>query len=194
MTAGSSHGWPGAARTHPSSLVSRSACAAGGLRRRLAFFFPAARRAATRAAARRPSAAAAAHPVSPASSSSASSPAGTRPSVDADGGSCAPVPRLRRTPSAASISWSQPAAACAIARMLQYPHATPATSTDTKEASGCRIPRGLRGSVSLCSSIWRSDAARAGGSGTPPSPRWQPTASISDDAYTGTALLVIIRT
>ena len=173
VTAGSSHGCPGAARTRL-SRVSRSASPAGGLRRRLLvpplFFLPAAR-AATRAASAGSSATGARHADSPASSSSASSRASSRPSVDADGGSCSPVTGLRRVPCAASTSWSQPAAAPAIARMLEYPHATPATSTDTSEPSECRIPRGLRGSASRAASTSRSDArAAAGGASGAPAP------------------------
>jgi hypothetical protein len=72
----------------------------------------------------------------------ASSRAGSRPSVDALGGSCRLVTGLRRLPCAASTSWSQPAAAPAIASGPEYPHATPAISTDTSEPSECRIPRG----------------------------------------------------
>ncbi len=128
----SSHRWPGAARTWPPALVSRSASPAGGLRRRFLplVFWPAAARAATRAASCGSSATGARHADSPAYSSSASSRAGSRPSVDADSGSCKPVTGLRRVPCPASPSGSQPAAAPAIARTLDYPHATPATSTD----------------------------------------------------------------
>ena len=100
-------------------------------------------------------------------------------------------PRVRRVPCAASTSWSQPAAAPAIASGPEYPHATPATSTDTSEPSECRIPRGLRGSASRAASTSRS-AASAGAA--PAAPRWQRTTSINDDAYTGTAFLRIIRT
>jgi len=194
VMAGSSHGWPGAARTRPSGLVSRSASPAGGLQCR--FFFPppglpAAARAAIRAATRGSSAVGAAHADSPASSSSASSRAGSRPSVDADGGSYSLVRGLRRHPCPASTSWSQPAAAPAIASGLPCPHATPATSTDTSDGRECRIPRGFRGSASRVPSTSRSDA---GSGGAPAAPRWQRTTSISDDAYTGTAFLMIIRT
>jgi hypothetical protein len=110
-SSGSSHGWPGAARTWPPALVSRSASPAGGLRRRFLplVFWPAAARAATRAASCGSSATGARHADSPAYSSSASSRAGSRPSVDADGGSCKPVTGLRRVPCPASTSGSQPA-------------------------------------------------------------------------------------
>jgi SRSO17 transposase len=153
------HRWT--AICQPSALTWRSACAAGGLRRRARscfFVLPAARRAAIRAVSRDPGGPSAAA-ASPASSSSASSSAGSRPSVEADGGSCSPVRGFRRVPCAASTSWSQPAAACAIARMLQYPHATPITSTDTSDASECRIPRGLRRPVSRDSSTSRTGTA-----------------------------------
>lgn len=105
VTAGPSHGWPGAARTQPAPRTSRSALAARGLRRRLLcclLSFLLARRAGTRVAGRGSSAAAAAHPDSPACSSSASSSRGSRPSVDALSGSCRPVTGLRRVPCAAS--------------------------------------------------------------------------------------------
>ena len=101
----------------------------------------------------------------------ASSRAGSRPSVDALGGSCSLVTGLRRVPCAASTSWSQPAAAPAIARGLEYPHATPATSTDISEPSECRIPRGLRGSVSRASSTSPSGTGGApAGAGAPAAP------------------------
>ncbi len=74
--------------------------------------------------------------------------------------------RLRRVLCAASTSRSRPAAAPAIARGLEYPHATPATSVGTSEPSECRIPRGLRGSVSRASSTSRSDAGIPGAAGT----------------------------
>ena len=79
--------------------------------------------------------------------------------MDADGGSWAPVRGLQQVPCAASTSWSQPAAAPAIASGREYPHATPATSTDTSEPSECRIPCGLRGSVSRAASTSRDAPA-----------------------------------
>src|SRR6266487_2447071 len=85
VTAGSSHGWPGAARNQPSARTSRSAWPAGARRCRFVprpAFAPAAR-AAIRAASCGSSAAGASHAVSPASSSPASSRAGSRSSADA---------------------------------------------------------------------------------------------------------------
>lgn len=60
----------------------------------------------------------------------------------------------------------------AIASGPEYPHVTPATSTDTSELSVRRIPRFFRGSVSRAASTSRSDA---GFGGTPAAPRWQRT-------------------
>ena len=73
VTAGSSHGWPGAARNQPPARVSRSASAACGRRRRAAVCCrAAARAAAARDCAAGSSAAPATSPVSAASSSSGS--------------------------------------------------------------------------------------------------------------------------
>ena len=72
--------------------------------------------------------------VRAASSSSASRPSATRYSVRADGATRSPVAGLMRQPWAASSSWSQPAAS-AIASGPRYPHAAPATSTDTTGGS-----------------------------------------------------------
>ena len=46
-------------------------------------------------------------------------------------------------------------------RVLEYPHATPATSTDTSDDNRCRTPRGLRGSVIRRSSTSRNDNGAA---------------------------------
>jgi hypothetical protein len=46
-------------------------------------------------------------------------------------------------------------------------NAIPATSTDTSEPSECRIPRGLRGSVSRAASTSRSAAGTGGAPAAP---------------------------
>ena len=114
--------------------------AAGGFRFRFfsfSFFFPSSfcRFAAAAAVTCGSSAASASAAVRAASSSSASRPSGTRYSVRADGATRSPVAGLTRQPWAASSSWPQPAAASAIASGPRYPHAAPATSTDTTAAS-----------------------------------------------------------
>ena len=186
VTAGSSHGCSGCGRNQPSSRSWRKLPAAGAFCFRFFSFFPSSfcRFAAAAAVTCGSSAASASAPVRAASSSSASRPSGTRYSVRADGATRSPVAGLTRQPWAASSSWSQPAAAPAIASGPRYPHAAPATSTDTTGASSWRIPRLFRRSVSRAASARRS----APGSGASPPPRWRRTASISDDASTGAAL------
>ena len=185
MTAGSSQGCSGCGRNQPSSLSSRNFSAAGGFRFRFFAFFPssACRFAAAAAVTCGSSAASASAPVSAASNSSGSRISGIRYSVRADGATRSPAGGLTRQPCAASTSWSQPAAACPIASGVPYPHATPATSTDTAGPSSCRRPRRFRVSVSRASSARR----RTPGSGASPPPRWRRTASISDDGSTGAA-------
>src|SRR5215470_1481178 len=253
---GSSQGWVGAARTHPSSRVWRSACAADGLRRRRRVW----RRLPCWAPARvrsdavtsgvtwldvtwldvtwldvtwlgvtcsdvtwlgvtwlgvtwlgvtwsgvtcsdvtwlgvtcsdvtcsdvvtcaGPNATGANQPDSTASNSSASSRAGSRVNVDVDGATNCPVAGLRQQPCPASTSCSQPAAAPAMASMLVYPHATPASSTDTNEANACRTPRRSRGSVNRrANTAYNGTAALAGAWAA----IWRRATSISDDADT----------
>ena len=63
-------------------------------------------------------------------------------------------------------------------RVLEYPHATPATSTDTSDDNRCRTPRGLRGSVIRRSSTSRNDNDAPGAvpaGGTPAGPSWHRT-------------------
>ncbi len=101
--------------------------------------------------------------------------------MDADGGTRSPVRGLIRQPCAASTSWSQPAAACATASGPLSAAATPATSTETSDGSGCRFPRALRTSVSRPCSATRRDT----GSGTVPAGRWQRMQPASHDESTG---------
>ena len=127
------------------------------------------------------------HADSAASNSSASSSLGSLSSMDADGATRSPVRGLTRQPCAASTSWSQPAAACATASGPPCADATPATSTDTSDGSGCRFPRAFRVSVSRPSSTARRDT----GSGTVPAGRWRRMQSASHDEDTGAVKAVL---
>jgi len=189
VTAGSSQGWDGCGRNQPSSRSSRKLPAAGGFR--FPFFrfssrlrCPSRRCAAYAAGIAGSSAACARHADSAASSPSASIMPGSRSSVLADGAARSPVRGLTRQPCAASTSWSQRAAACAIASGPPCPAATPATATDTSGASWCRIPRGFRMSSSRPASACRNGT----GSGTVPAGRWWRMHSISHDEPTGVVL------
>ncbi len=186
VTAGSSQGRAGCGRNRPSPLSSRKPAAAGGFR----FLFPrcfscsrccSARCAAQAAGIAGSSAIAARAAGSAASSSSASSSLPGLSSIGADGAARSPVRGHVQQPCAASTSWSQPAAACATASGPEHAAATPATSTDTSDASGCRFPRAFRASVSRPS----SDSRRDTGSGAVPAGRWRRTQSVSHDEDTG---------
>ena len=186
VTAGSSHGCIVCVRNQPSSRSWRKLPAAGGFGFRFFSFFPSSfcRFAAAASVTCGSSAASASAAVRAASSSSASRPSVTRYSVRADGATRSPVAGLTRQPCASSSSWSQPAAASAIASGPRYLRSAPAASTDTTVSSSWRIPRRFRRSVSRAASARRSAPA----SGASPPPRWRRTASISDDASTGAAL------
>ena len=192
VTAGSSHGWAGCGRNQPSWRSSRKAAAAGGFR--FLFFCRSscsrccsARCAAYAAGIAGSSASAATAPVRAVSSSSASSSLASLSSIDADGATRSPVRGLIQQPCAASTSWPQPAAACATASGPEHAAATPATSTDTSDGSGCRFPRAFRKSVSRPSSDSRNDT----GSSAVPAGNRQRTSSVSHDEGRGAAKWVL---
>ena len=74
-------------------------------------------------------------------------------------------------------------------RSARTPRPLPAPTPASPASAGSRAA--YAGSVSRTASTSRS---AAGSGGAPAAPRWQRTTSISDDAYTGTALPRIIRT
>ena len=113
---------------------------------------------------------------------------GSLPSVDADGATRSPVRGDTRQPCAASTSWPQPAAACAIASGPPSPAAVPATATETSDASWCRIPFTPRRSASRRASASRNRT----GSGAAPDGKWRRMHSISHDESTGVVLAVMI--
>ena len=116
-----------------------------------------------------------------ASNPSGSIISGSLPSVDADGATRSPVRGDTRQPCAASTSWPQPAAACAIASGPPSPAAVPATATETSDASWCRIPFTPRRSASRRASASRNRT----GSGAAPDGKWRRMTPISHDEPTG---------
>ena len=108
-------------------------------------------------------------------------------SIDADGATRSPVRGLVQQPCAASTSWPQPCAACATASGPEHAAATPATSTDTSDDSGCRFPRAFRKSVSRPSSDSRNDT----GSSAVPAGKRQRTSSVSHDEGRGAVKWVL---
>jgi hypothetical protein len=96
---------------------------------------------------------------------------------------------LQRVPCAASTSWASQPPPRRFSSGLEYSDAIPATSTDTSEASECRIPPLTRidqpGRQHLTQRSLRRRADH---------PNWERTTSISDDASISTVFLMIIRT
>ena len=162
VTAGSSHGCSGCGRNQPPSRSWRKLPAAGGFCFRFffSFFFPGSscRFAAAAAVTCGASAASASAAVRAASSSSASRPSGTR---SASAATARPQPSRRADPATVGGQQflAQPAAASAIASGPRYPHAAPATSTDTAGPA-----------------YGGSPASSAGPSAAPPAPAAAPPA------------------